>query len=374
MGGMYHTSRVVLSVSKNEEVAMEKRELSTLGEFGLIKHLTQHFPIRRAETVLGVGDDCAILRAPEGERVVVTTDALLEGVHFDLTYFPLRHLGYKAVSVNVSDVCAMNASPAQLLVTVGVSKRFYVEDLEELYEGIRLACEHYHVDLVGGDTTSSLTGLTLSLTAIGYGAEEKLCRRSGAEAHELIFVTGNLGASYLGLQLLEREKRVMRANPHGAPDFAGYEYPLERMLKPEARLDAVEAFRKAGVVPTSMIDISDGLSSELLHICEASNVGCRVFPERIPIDQTTMRLAEEMHISPLVAALNGGEDYELLFTVPRALMDAVSDLGATMIGYTVPEDRGRILVTAQGEEFPIKAQGWDAYSREGENRSEGSNG
>lgn len=343
---------------------MAKRELSTLGEFGLIKHLTQRFVAQRKETVLGVGDDCAILAPPEGERVVITTDALLEGVHFDLTYFPLRHLGYKAVAVNISDVCAMNATPAQILVTIGVSKRFYVEDLDELYDGIRLACEHFHVDLVGGDTTSSLTGLTISVTAIGYANPERLCRRSGAEPNQLIFVTGNLGAAYLGLQLLEREKRVMLANPQGAPDFDGHEYQLERMLKPEARVDAVDSFRKAGIVPTSMIDISDGLSSELIHICEASNVGCRVFPERIPIDQSTMHLADEMNISPLVAALNGGEDYELLFTVPRTLMEAVGDLGATMIGYTVPEDRGRMLVTPQGEEFPITPQGWNAYPQE----------
>lgn len=351
---------------------MAKRELSTLGEFGLIKHLTERFQPRRTETRLGVGDDCAVLSAGEGERVIVTTDALLEGVHFDLTYFPLRHLGYKAIAVNVSDLCAMNARAAQVLVTIGVSKRFYVEDLEELYEGIRLACERYNVDLVGGDTTSSLTGLTLSVTAIGYAKEEVICRRSGAEPNELLFVTGNLGAAYMGLQLLEREKRVMHVNPQGTPDFTGHEYQLERMLKPEARVDAVEALRRAGVVPTSMIDISDGLSSELLHICEASGVGCRVFPERVPIDQSTMQLAEEMNISPLVAALNGGEDYELLFTVPRGQMETVDGLGATMIGYTVPEERGQLLVTPQGAEYPITAQGWDAYRAEGEDTNAGS--
>lgn len=343
---------------------MAKRELSTLGEFGLIKHLTQRFSLQRKESLIGVGDDCAVLSPAEGERVLVTTDALLEGVHFDLTYFPLRHLGYKAVAVNVSDLCAMNARPAHILVTIGVSKRFYVEDLEELYEGIRLACDRYQVDLVGGDTTSSLTGLTLSVTAIGYGTDDSICRRNGAEPHELLFVTGNLGAAYLGLQLLEREKRAMRANPQGEPDFEGHEYQLERMLKPEARVDAVEALRRAGVVPSSMVDISDGLSSELLHICQASGVGCRVFPERVPIDQTTMQLAEEMNISPLVAALNGGEDYELLFTVPRDKMELVDSLGAAMIGYTVPEDRGCLLVTEQGAEHPITAQGWDAYPPE----------
>lgn len=347
---------------------MAKRELSTLGEFGLIKHLTDRFQPRQRGTRLGVGDDCAVLSVESGERVLVTTDALLEGVHFDLTYFPLRHLGYKAIAVNVSDLCAMNARPGQVLVTIGVSRRFYVEDLDELYEGIRQACERYGVDLVGGDTTSSLTGLTLSVTAIGYAKEEAICRRSGAEPNELLFVTGNLGGAYMGLQLLEREKRVLRADPQGSPDFAGHEYQLERILKPEARVDAVEALRKAGVVPTSMIDISDGLSSELIHICEASGVGCRVFPERVPIDQSTMQLADEMNISPLVAALNGGEDYELLFTVPREQMETVDGLGATMIGYTVPEERGRMLVTHTGEEYPITAQGWNAYPVETEDK------
>lgn len=343
---------------------MAKRELSELGEFGLIRHLTEGFTAKRRETLLGVGDDCAILDVPAGEKAVITTDALLEGIHFDLTYFPLRHLGYKAVAVNVSDVCAMNATPCQILVTIGVSQRFGVEDLEELYEGIKLACDRYNLDLVGGDTTSSLTGLTISITAVGYAAEDTICRRYTADPNQLIFVTGNLGAAYLGLQLLEREKKVMLANPHGKPEFAGYEYQLERILKPEARVDAVEAFRKAGIVPSSMIDISDGLSSELLHVCKASNVGCRIFPERIPIDQSTMRLAEEMNISPLVAAMNGGEDYELLFTAPRAMMDSFNNLGATMIGYTVPEERGCVLVTPEETEYPITAQGWNAYPGE----------
>ncbi|PIE84595.1 MAG: thiamine-phosphate kinase [Bacteroidia bacterium] len=340
-------------------------ELSALGEFGLIDRLTRDFPPLHPETRVGIGDDCAVLAPPAGQETVVTTDLLLEGVHFDLTYFPLMHLGYKAVIVNLSDVYAMNAQPRQITVSLGISKRFSAEQLDELYAGILQACREYEVDLVGGDTSASLTGLCISITAIGYAPREKLVYRGGAKPNELICVTGNLGAAYVGLLLLEREKRVMLANPEGKPQLDGYRYVLGRMLRPEARRDAVEHLQVAGIVPTAMMDVSDGLSSELLHLTKASGVGCRVYPERIPIDRETMRVCDEMGMDPILAAMNGGEDYELLFTVPMELQERVDELGVSIIGYTTEAEGQALMVTASGQEIPIVAQGWNAF-REGE--------
>lgn len=335
--------------------------LASVGEFGLIERLTHDFPPLHEETALGVGDDAAVLAPPAGQRVLVTTDVLLEGVHFDLTYFPLMHLGYKAIVVNLSDIYAMNGRPKQVTVSLGVSKRFSVEMLEELYTGIRHACAEYGVDLVGGDTSTSLTGLMISVTAVGYAPAEQICYRSGAQPNELICVTGNLGAAYVGLQLLEREKRVLAANPEAKPNLAPYSYVLQRMLRPEARRDAVEQMAAAGVLPSAMMDVSDGLSSELLHICKASGVGCRIYPERLPIDRQVMEITEEMRVDPLVAALNGGEDYELLFTVPLSQQKAVDELGVSTIGYTTAAGEGALLVTSDGREIAIRAQGWNAF-------------
>ncbi len=338
-------------------------ELSSLGEFGLIDRLTRDFPPLHRETRVGIGDDCAVLVPPAGQETVVTTDLLLEGVHFDLTYFPLMHLGYKAVIVNLSDVYAMNAKPSQITVSLGISKRFSAEQLDELYAGILQACREYEVDLVGGDTSASLTGLCISITAIGYAPRERLVYRSGAKSNQLICVTGNLGAAYMGLLLLEREKRVMLANPEGQPQLEGYKYVLGRMLRPEARRDAVEHLEVAGIVPTAMMDVSDGLSSELLHLCKSSGVGCRVYPERIPIDREVMQVCDEMGIDPILAAMNGGEDYELLFTVPMDMQEMVDELGVATIGYTT-EAKEALMVTASGQEIPIVAQGWNAFKQD----------
>ena len=303
--------------------------LSELGEFGLIRHLTEGIELKHPSSLKGVGDDCAVLRPPEGQEVLVTTDLLLEGIHFDLSYVPLRHLGYKAVAVNVSDIYAMNGTPAQVTVSIGVSQRFSVEDLEELYYGIRAACQFYDVDLVGGDTSASLTGLSISVTAIGYAPKDAICYRSGAQVNDLVCVTGNYGAAFMGLQVLEREKKVLKDHP-------------------EATLDL-------------KMDVSDGLSSEILHICHASGVGARIYPERIPIDQQTLSVCEEMGMDPLTAALNGGEDYELLFTVPLAAQKKVDDMGINTIGYIAKPEAGVVAVTSDGSEVPIRAQGWNAF-------------
>ena len=339
-----------------------RMELAELGEFGLIRRLTDRFSLRQASTLKGVGDDCAVLQPPQGQRMLVTTDVLLEGVHFDLTYFPLLHLGYKAVVVNLSDVYAMNAVPAQITVSIGVSRRFGVEQLEELYAGIRQACEAYGVDLVGGDTSASMTGLAISITAIGYAEPEAVSYRHGAQVNDLLCVTGNFGAAYMGLQLLEREKRAALANPGGKPELGDNRYILQRMLRPEARKDAVEAFAKAGIRPHAMIDVSDGLSSELLHICHASHVGCRIYPERIPIDQQTLAMASEFGIDPVVAAMNGGEDYELLLSVPLDLQDKMEEMGLVSIGYVTKPEQGAVAVASDGVEVPIQAQGWNAFA------------
>lgn len=334
-------------------------EISQLGEFGLIHRLTETLPVANASTRKSVGDDAAVLEYPDTE-VLVTTDLLLEGVHFDLTYVPLKHLGYKSAIVNFSDIYAMNGTPRQITVSLGISKRFTVEHIEELYAGIRLACEIYGVDLVGGDTTSSRQGLVISITCIGDGPKDQIVYRDGAKDTDLICVSGDLGSAYMGLQLLEREKVASAGQKDFMPNFAGKEYLVERQLKPEARRDIVRELAEAGIKPTAMMDVSDGLSSELLHICWQSHTGCRVYEDRIPIDYQTAVMAEELGMNLVTAAMNGGEDYELLFTVPLHMHDAVSKLeGIKVIGHITKEDLGCMLVTRDGAELPIKAQGWN---------------
>ena len=355
-------------------------EISKLGEFGLIRHLTDNIKTSQASTHKGVGDDCAVITSPQGTQTLITTDMLMEGVHFDLTYIPLRHLGYKAVMVNLSDIYAMNGTPRQITVSMALSKRFSVEDIEELYTGIRLACERHGVDIIGGDTTTSLTGLALSITAIGTAPTEQISYRSGAKETDLICVSGNLGAAYMGLQILEREKAVYNQQVKEAheqaqrtgrtpdelidaipqPEFAGKEYLIERQMKPEARHDIIQRLSQAGIVPTSMIDISDGLSSELIHICKASNCGCRIYEERIPLDYQTAVAAEEFSMNVTTCALNGGEDYELLFTVPLTKNDIIQEMDdVKVIGYITAPTLGCALITRDGNEFELKAQGWN---------------
>lgn len=339
-------------------------EISQLGEFGLISHLTKEFPIKNDSTILGVGDDAAIIDVPEGMETLVTTDLLLEGIHFDVRYVPLKHLGYKAAVVNFSDIYAMCGTPRQITVSLGVSARFTVEHLEQIYEGIRLACETYGVDLVGGDTSASRTGLVISITCLGLVEKGKAVKRSGAKETDLICVSGDLGAAYMGLQLLERENAVaaQSGDPNFQPDFSGKEYILQRQLKPEARKDIIEKLNEAGIIPTSMMDVSDGLSSELLHICKSSDVGCRVYEDRIPIDYQTAVMAEELNMNLVTAAMNGGEDYELLFTVPLVDKDKIDKIeGVKMIGYITKPSLGAAMVTRDGQELPIKAQGWTAF-------------
>ncbi|MEO8146450.1 MAG: thiamine-phosphate kinase [Bacteroidia bacterium] len=336
-----------------------RTELEQLGEFGLIEHIAKSIIIRNSETKKGIGDDAAVIDN-KGYQTVVTTDLLLEGVHFDLTYCPLRHLGYKAVVVNVSDIYAMNAIPKQITVGLALSNRFSLEAIEELYEGMEMACEKYGVDLVGGDTTTSTSGLVLSVTAIGKAKEDDLVYRDGAKETDLVCVTGDLGAAYLGLQLLNREKQVYLDNPKMQPDFAGYDYLLERQLKPEAQKEIIELLKTIGVKPTSMIDISDGLSSELYHICSQSKTGCRIYEEKIPIDVKSNELAEEFNLNPLTCALNGGEDYELLFTVNIGDFDKIKNQkDIHIIGHVTDAPSGLFLVTNSNQEFELKAQGWD---------------
>ena len=334
--------------------------VSTLGEFGLIEHLTKNIELKNPGTIKGIGDDAAVLEYAD-KQIVVTTDLLIEGIHFNLMYVPMRHLGYKSVMVNLSDVFAMNAYPRQVTVSLAISGKFSVEALEELYQGIQMACDKYQVDLIGGDTTSSLTGLLISVTAIGEVEKGKAVYRSGAKVNDLICVSGDLGGAYMGLQLLERENEVFKVDPKMQPQFQGYDYILGRQLKPEARGDVIEALKSLNVQPTAMIDISDGLSSELMHICKASKVGCHVYEDRIPLDFQTKKFAEELHINPLVAALNGGEDYELLFTVPLTDHDKVkNDPDITVIGHIVNASEGMNLITAlEGKALPLQAQGWN---------------
>ena len=342
---------------------MAKTEISTIGEFGLIRHLTKDIQHVQSSTQKGIGDDAAVMNFGS-KRVLMTTDLLLEGIHFNLEYVPLKHLGYKAAVVNFSDIYAMNATPTQITVSLGISKRFSVEDLEELYSGIRLACERYNVDLVGGDTSASMMGLTISITCLGTAAAKDIVYRNGAKVNDLICVTGNLGTAYMGLQLLERERIVMQANENATPAFEGREYLLERQLKPEARRDIIEKLRAAGIKPTSMMDISDGLSSELMHICTQSNVGCAVYEDKLPIDYQAAALAEEMNLNIVTCALNGGEDYELLFTCSLDDYEKLIPLDDVyLIGHITKPEYGINLIGRNGEEISLKAQGWNAFKK-----------
>ena len=353
-------------------------DISKLGEFGLIHHLTDNIKIKNESTVKGVGDDCAVLHYPDSE-VLVTTDMLMEGVHFDLTYIDLQHLGYKSAMVNISDIFAMNGTPRQLTVSIALSKRFKVEDMEEFYSGLRMACDKWGVDIVGGDTTSSYTGLAISITCIGEARKEDIVYRNGAKDTDLICVTGDLGAAYMGLQLLEREKSVYyqqvdearKKNDKRAleelkgfqPDFAGKEYLLQRQLQTEARGDIIARFRELNIRPTAMMDISDGLSSELMHICKQSNCGCRIYEKNIPIDYQTAVMAEELNMNVTTCALNGGEDYELLFTVPIGDHEKNQQMdNVKLIGHITRPELGQMLVTRDNQEFELKAQGWNPLS------------
>lgn len=342
----------------------KQTEISDLGEFGLIDRLTKDIKLQNASSKRGVGDDCAVLEYHDTE-VLVSTDLLLEGVHFDLTYVPLRHLGYKSAVVNFSDIYAMNGTPRQITVSLGISKRFTVEHIDELYNGIKLACEIYGVDLVGGDTTASRQGLVISITCIGDAPKDRIVYRDGAKDTDLICVSGDLGAAYMGLQLLEREKVASAGRSDFVPEFGGKEYLIERQLKPEARKDIIAELAKADIVPTSMMDISDGLSSELLHICKQSNTGCRIYEDRIPIDYQTAIMAEELNMNLVTAALNGGEDYELLFTVPLHFHDKVKDLpGIKVIGHMTKPELGCAMITRDGEsEMQLKAQGFNHMAK-----------
>lgn len=337
-------------------------ELSTLGEFGLIDHLTEAIRIKNKSTLKGVGDDAAVLDYGR-KKILVSTDMLIQGIHFDLTYTPMKHLGYKSVAVNASDIYAMNGTPRQITVSLAISNHFSVESLEEFYAGIYLACEHYGIDLVGGDTTSSQTGLCISITVLGEADAKEIIYRNTAKENELICVSGNLGAAYMGLQLLEREKLVFQDNNQAQPDFAGYEYILERQLKPEARKDIIAELKAKGIRPTAMIDISDGLASEVMHICKDSGVGCTIYEEKIPIDYQTFKMAEELNLNATVCALSGGEDYELLFTAPLDKYDELTALPEiSVIGHTCKASEGCNMTTRDGNTFELKAQGWTNFS------------
>lgn len=340
-------------------MATKRTEVAELGEFGLIDHLTKDFDTKQPSTLCGVGDDAAVLSAAEDEELLLTTESLFEGVDFDLTYFPMKHLGYKIVTVAVSDLLAMNARPTQLMISLGLSSKIPVEALEDLYEGIRFACAEQKIDLVGGDTRASMTGLVISATAVGRAKRGTVVRRSGAQKHDLICLTGNLGAAFMGLQLLEREKRVLADVANPEPQFKGYEYLLAKYLKPRLRTDIVDVLAEEKIVPTAMIDLSDGLSSDLMQLCRSSKCGARIYLERIPIARQTSQLAEEMHLDPVMAALNGGEDYELLFTVPLAMQEQVMRLGVVdVIGHITDEEEGCHLVTPDGQMMRLRAQGF----------------
>jgi thiamine-monophosphate kinase len=338
--------------------------ISALGEFGLIHHLTQNIRLNNTGTLLGTGDDAAIVQASEGVQSLISTDLLVEGVHFDISYTPLTHLGYKAVSVNVSDMAAMNAVPKQITVGLAISSKYTVEAMEELYRGILAACEHYHIDLVGGDTTSSTSGLFISVTIIGEAKADEIVRRKGANKGDLICVTGDLGGAFLGLNLLEREKRIYRESPEVQPDFGDYDYLLQRQLKPEARVDMRDIFAQLGVKPSSMIDVSDGLASELMHLCTQNQLGCKVYEEKFPLDPMAIKLASEFNFDINVAVLNGGEDYELLFTVTQddyAKIKGHPDI--TVIGHMTDETEGRMLVTRGLQAHELQAQGWNHFKK-----------
>lgn len=339
-----------------------RTELASLGEFGLIKHIAQHIKLSNSSSLKGIGDDAAVIEYGMGKQTVVSTDMLIEGVHFDLTYCPLKHLGYKAVSVNLSDIYAMNASPKQILVSIAISNRFSLEAVEELYAGMILACERHGVDLVGGDTSSSRTGMVINITAIGEAEKGHIVFRSGAKSGNLLCISGDVGAAYLGLQILEREKKIFIENPQIQPDIEGNDYLLERQLKPEARKDVIAQLKEMGVLPTSMIDISDGLASETLHLCAESNVGCRLYENKIPIDDSAQQRAREFNLNPTMCALSGGEDYELLFTVDIKDHDKIKKCpDVTVIGHITEKEEGANLVLTGTEMLtPITAQGWDA--------------
>lgn len=345
-----------------EDKTPHRTSLADLGEFGLIDRLTKGFEIHNPSTLKGVGDDAAVMDF-KNKRTVVSTDLLIEGVHFDLSYVPLKHLGYKSVVVNVSDIYAMNATATQITVSIAVSNRFPLEALEELYAGIRLACEHYKVDLVGGDTTSSTRGLIISVTAIGEANEEDLVYRNGAQPNDLVVLTGDIGGAYMGLQILEREKAVFQVNPNSQPDIEMYSYILERQLKPEARKDIPPLLKQLGVKPTAMMDVSDGLSSELLHICKQSGVGCRLYEDKIPLDPQVISTCEEFNLDSTTIALSGGEDYELLFTIAQADYDKIKgNPNFSVIGYITDKEEGVNLVTRAGQFIPIIAKGWNALT------------
>ncbi len=339
-----------------------RTELSSLGEFGLIDHITKHIELTQTSTIKGVGDDAAILQF-DAEQIVVSTDMLLEGIHFDLSYVPLKHLGYKSIVVNLSDIYSMNAIPTQVLVSIGVSNRFSLEAIEEIYQGMNIACKRYGVDLVGGDTSASKQGLVISVTAIGKQDATKITKREGASINDLLCVSGDLGAAYMGLQLLEREKNVYLNNPEIQPDLEGYDYIVERQLKPEARKDIIEILKEKGIVPTSMIDVSDGLASEILHLCKSSNLGCSVYEEKIPIDPMTYDAARMFNLDPTVCALSGGEDYELLFTVKQSDFDNIkNNPDISIIGHMTQASEGPQLVSKSGNQHKITAQGWNAFN------------
>jgi thiamine-monophosphate kinase len=342
----------------------EKTPLAELGEFGLIDHLTKDITLKNKTTVLGVGDDAAIIE-PKQQHMVVSTDLLVEGIHFDLHYSPLKHIGYKAIASNLSDIAAMNAKPEQVLVSIAVSNRFSVEAIEEIYSGIYACCEKYGVDLIGGDTTSSMNGLFISVTVLGYATKKKITRRSTAKENDLICVSGDLGAAYMGLLVLEREKKVFLENPEIQPELEDHSYILERQLKPEPRLDIIAELEQYEIIPTSMIDISDGLASEILHICKQSDKGCVLYENKIPVDTKTYATALEFGVLPSVAALNGGEDYELLFTIKQKDYESIREIGnISVIGYIKDKSSGCSLITYDNKVISLTAQGWDAYLKQ----------
>jgi thiamine-monophosphate kinase len=343
-----------------EDKTPQRTQLSQLGEFGLIDHLTKNFDVKNASTLKSIGDDAAVLDFGT-KKAVVSTDLLIEGVHFDLAYMPLRHLGYKAVVVNLSDICAMNAKPTQITVSVAVSNRFPLEALEELFDGITLAAKVYNIDVIGGDTTSSQKGLIISVTAIGEANEDEIVYRNGAKEGDLLVVTGDLGSAYMGLQVLEREKQVFQVNPNNQPDLDAYTYLIERQLKPEARTDVRELLEQLNVKPTSMIDVSDGLSSEILHICKQSKVGCNLYEEKIPVDPQFINVCEEFNIDSTTIAINGGEDYELLFTIALDDFDKIkANPNFTVVGLIVKEEESSHLITRANTKISLKARGWNA--------------
>lgn len=345
-----------------EDKNPQRTSLENLGEFGLIKHLTKNFELNQSSSIVGIGDDAAVLDFKD-KKTIVTTDMLVEGVHFDLSYMPLKHLGYKSVIVNLSDIYAMNAKATQITVSIAVSNRFPLEALEEFYEGVAMACQMYKVDLVGGDTTSSTKGMLVSITALGIAEENEIVYRSGTKPNDLLVVTGDLGGAYLGLQVLEREKEVFKVNPNNQPDLEPYSYVVERQLKPEARRDIVEILEKLEVRPTAMIDISDGLSSEILHLCEQSGVGCNLFEDKIPLDPTVISAAEEFKMDSTMIALSGGEDYELLMTIDQADFPKIKgNPNLTVIGHMATKEEGAHLITRGDTKIPLSAQGWNSFT------------